>query len=109
MNLLISPRNRKALWFTMIITSIVFSYIRLALFVPNPNLLHAILFFVFILFVQSWALIAPELFEMLFFKPLHPADKTKELEHKILILKEEIKRVNGEDFDDDIHFKFENK
>jgi cytochrome b subunit of formate dehydrogenase len=97
-------RDRKINYLSMLINSIIFTIAGISLFNLSMKFMVIVIFFVFVFVLQFFVFLTPMFLKGYILKSLHPKDKTKELEKKIAMIKEEIKYVNGEDYNEDVFF-----
>ncbi|WP_243300464.1 hypothetical protein [Bacillus litorisediminis] len=102
----LSNRERKIIFFVCFITLLIFAYISFFLIEFAESYSTFITIAIFLFLVQYSAFILPGMVDQLFLNNRTASKKTEELERKIIYLKEEIKRVNGEDYNDKIYNDF---
>jgi hypothetical protein len=102
----LSNRDRKANHIAMLINALISTGILFILLHHANPMLFIFYWFVGIFAFQIHVMMFPRLIQLLFFNALHPKDEQKILERKIACLQEEIKRINGEDYNEDIFHDF---
>jgi hypothetical protein len=104
--LFLSNRDRKANYISILINSLVVTGILFNLLHPSKPITFIITWFVAIFAFQMHVLVFPALLQLLFFNTLHPKEEQRILERKIACIQEEIKRINGEDYNEDVFHDF---
>jgi hypothetical protein len=104
--LFLSNRDRKANYISILINSLVVTGIFFILLHPSKPIPFIMTWFIAIFVFQMHVLVFPALLKLFFFKALHPKEEQRILERKIACIKEEIKRINGEDYNEDIFHNF---
>ncbi|PKR82448.1 hypothetical protein [Heyndrickxia camelliae] len=105
MYLFYTKREKKITYISLLINSVIFTIIAYYLFELKNDLFLLIKLGILLFSCQIISLIMPDFTKKFFFKTLHPKDDIDELQKKLKMIEEEIKKVKGLDYYDDASYK----
>lgn len=106
MYMLLSKKERKTHFISMVINAFVATGILLILMHPSEPISFFIFWFIGILAFQLHSLLFPSFIQQYFFKSLSPFDEQRILKRKITCLQEEMKRIKGLDYNEKVFHDF---
>ncbi|WML45400.1 hypothetical protein [Neobacillus sp. PS3-40] len=102
--LFFTKRDRKIHFISALINGVIFTILGVYFYSPKSFIPFALIFFCFVFVIQIFVGITPIILKLFFLNSLHPKEQTKEFEKKIAMIQEEIKRVNGQDYNEDVFY-----